>query len=73
MSLEKRKSPAEGPQNVKRWRHGTGGAHGSLNVKIHSSVWKILRNSSVKAAKGVNRKQSPQCRAAELRAGGGGG
>lgn len=32
-------------------------------MKIHLSVWKILRSNSLRAAKGVNRKQSPQCRA----------
>lgn len=73
MSLEERKSPAEGPRSVQRGRHGTGDGHGKLNVKIHLSVWKILRSNSLKAAKGVNRKQSPQRRAAELGGGGGGG
>lgn len=54
-------------------RHGRGDGHGELNVKIHLNVGKILRSNSLKAAKGVNRKQSPQYRAAELCGGGGGG
>lgn len=53
-------------------RLGRGDGHGKLNVKIHLSVGNILRSNSLKSAKGVNRKQSPQRRAAELRGGGGG-
>lgn len=53
-------------------RHGRGDGHGKLNAKIYLSVGKILRSNSLKAAKGVNRKQSPHHRAVELCGGGGG-